>query len=124
MGASGRPLNFTVRSHFGKSNVAKNLEQTGFAQRGAMRAVVDSVRLAGVFDQRIHVRVRLAAALLDVGARARSGLGRQQPRLWRCAPGADRLRSQRWARLTCETMSPSLAAVGPHAHSGDLQGDF
>ena len=29
-----------------------------------------------------------------------------------------------WGALNWETMSPWLAAVGPHAHSGDLLGDF
>jgi len=46
-------------------------------------------RPAGVFGQRNRVRVRLAAASIEVGARAQIGLVKQQSRLVRCAPGAE-----------------------------------
>jgi len=39
-------------------------------------------------------------------------------RLWRYAPGANRLRLRALGALEWETMSPSLAARKPHAHSG------
>jgi len=49
-------------------------------------------RPASVFGQRNRVRVRLAAAWIEVGARALIGFVKQQSRLVRCAPGADRFR--------------------------------
>ena len=81
-------------------------------------------RPAGVFGQRNRVRVRLAAASIEVGVRALIGFVKQQSRLVRCAPGAEWFRYSLWGALHWETMSPWLAAVGPHAHSGDLWGDF
>jgi len=81
-------------------------------------------RPAGVFGQRNRVRVRLAAASIEVGARALIGFVKQQSRLVRCAPGAEWFRYSLGGALNRETMSPWLAAVGPHAHSGDLWGDF
>ena len=81
-------------------------------------------RRAGVFGQRNRVRVRLAAASIEAGARALIGFVKQQSRLVRCAPGAEWFRYSLGGALNRETMSPWLAAVGPHAHSGDLWGDF
>ena len=81
-------------------------------------------RPAGVFGQRNRVRVWLAAASIEVGARALIGFVKQQSRLVRCAPGAERFRYSPWGALNRETISPWLAAAGPHAHSGDLWGDF
>jgi len=74
-------------------------------------------RPAGVFGQRNRVRVRLAAASIEVGARALIGFVKQQSRLVRCAPGAEWFRYSLRGALNWETMSLWLAAVGPHAHS-------
>ncbi len=49
-------------------------------------------RPGGVFGQRNRVRVRLAAASIEAGARALIGFVKQQSRLVRCAAGANRLR--------------------------------
>ena len=68
--------------------------------------------------------VRLAAASIEVGARALIGFVKQQSRLVRCAPGAEWFRYSLGGALNRETMSPWLAAAGPPAHSGDLWGDF
>jgi len=81
-------------------------------------------RPAGVYVQRNRVRVRLPGASLTVGARALIGFVKQQSRLVRCAPGAEWFRYSLGGALNRETMSPWLAPVGPHAHSGDLWGDF
>ena len=81
-------------------------------------------RPASVFGQRNRVRVRLAAAWIEVGARALIGFVKQQSRLVRCAPGAEWFRYSLWGALNRQTILSWLAAVGPHAHSGDLWGDF
>ena len=122
-GLGARPLNFAVRSHLGTSGFAKKMGKPfvwlfGYIGRSRL------ARSGGVFGQRNPVRVRLAAASIEVGARALIGFVKQQSRLVRCAPGAEWFRYSLWGALNRETMSPWLAAVGPHAHSGDLRGDF
>src|SRR5947207_15889780 len=74
---------------------------------------------AGVYVQRNRVRVRLAATSIGVGARALIGFVKQQSRLVRCAPGAKWLRSSPCGRAELGHSS-ALAALRPHAHSGDL----
>ena len=64
---------------------------------------------------------RAAGRGFDGGSSARQrSLARQQSHLWRCTPGAGCLCSQRRGRAHSETMSSSVAAVPPHAHSGGL----
>ena len=112
-GSAGRPLNFTVRSHLGTSGFAKKIGRPasiGSAVTSAAAAGLD--RPAGVYVQRNRVRVRLAAASIEVGARALIGFVKQQSRLVRCAPGAEWFRDSLWGALNWETMSPWLAAVG------------
>ena len=123
-GASGRPLNFTVRSHLGTSGSAKKMGKPASFWLCGYIGCSGLDRPAGVYVQRNWVRVRLAAASIEVGARALIGFVKQQSRLVRCAPGAEWFRYSLGGALNRETMSPWLAAVGPHAHSGDLWGDF
>jgi hypothetical protein len=67
---------------------------------------------AGVFVRRNRVRVRLAAALIDVG-RAPTRLRLTQ----KCdlAPGPH---GSATGALTLRTLPPSVATLGPHVHSG------
>jgi len=119
--ASVRPLNFTVRSHFGKISVAKNGRlcstwcRTEYCGRAALQASsISATECARGLHQLRYTQ----------GARP-SGLGTRQTRLVRCAPGADRLRF--WGSggaLNRRTMSPSLAGFRPYAHSGVRCGDF
>ena len=113
-----RPLNFTVRSHLGTSGFAKKMGKPfvwlfGYIGRSRL------ARSGGVFGQRNPVRVRLAAASIEVGARALIGFVKQQSRLVRCSPGAKWLRSSPCGRAELGHSS-ALASLRPHPHSGDL----
>ena len=87
-----RPLNFTVRSHLGTSGFAKKMGKPASFWLCGYIGCSGLDRPASVFGQRNRVRVRLAAAWIEVGARALIGFVKQQSRLVRCAPGADRFR--------------------------------
>ena len=81
-----------VRSHLGTSGFAKRIGRTRFDWLFGHIGRSGLERPASVFGQRNRVRVRLPGASLRVGARALIGFVKQQSRLWRCAPGADRFR--------------------------------
>jgi hypothetical protein len=110
-GAGARPLNFTVRSHLGNRCSAK---------RKSAPSLFDSARYwrhrtrdsAGVFDRRNRVRVRLLVASIEVWARAPIEFVKQQARLVRCAPGAERLRYSVWGALNWQTMLPLVCGGG------------
>ena len=92
--ASGRPLNFTVRSHLGKFSVAKS--PSAFDLLRGMRALVDSVVLQASSVGEAGVRVRLAGALIDGVARAEHVVSRRR----RVEPHAPSVEA--WARLARE----------------------
>ena len=66
-----RPLNFTVRSHFGETSVAKSKERLRLAGR-CVGELANTLVLAGVFVRRIRRACAAAATSVGVGARARS----------------------------------------------------
>ena len=99
----------------GTSGFAKKIGRTRFNWLFGHIGRSGLDRPASVFGQRNRVRVRLAAASIEVGARALIGFVKQQSRLVRCAPGAEWFRYSLWGALNRQTILPWLAAAGPHA---------
>ena len=101
-------------------------EESGvpFAWRRGLLPVSASGCLAGVFVRRLwRARVRLAGASIESGARAKPDS--------KSSSRACALRGRRGVasfpalgRAYRETMSSSLAALEPHAHSAIWLGDF
>ena len=72
-----RPLSFTVRSHLGSSGFAKKIGRARFDWPFGHIGHSGLDRPASVFGQRNRVRVRLAAASIEVGTRALIGFVKQ-----------------------------------------------
>jgi hypothetical protein len=115
-GVIERPLNFPVRGHLGKFSAARSKERPRFTNVTAL-ALADSVVLQASSFGASDVRVRPPTPSMEVGARAQAALfvsvapcplrARREPASV-VAPGG---------ALYSETMSRSLAAALPHAHS-------
>ena len=112
LGASGRPLNFTVRSHF---RGLTHREEQGTPSLGI---AVYQVHLTMLSYGRLRLTPRYARAAFSLsierGARAERGVLNLR---WAEAPGP--LRSKLGA-LNLATMSHPVATVGPHGHSSSL----
>jgi len=110
----GRPLNFTVRSHFGTSSSAKSRKSSSSFDSAVISAATRSiVQPASSFDA--SACARAAAASIDLGARAVHAGTRT---------GTKRIHVIHMGALNVDIVSRSLAATGAHAHSGGCEGDF
>ena len=134
-----RPLNFTVRKTHPGSN-ARNpgpsvwlrstsaatcsivVQPSSLDASRRVRLVASMQAVSPGFSVIVFVHRRTSS--IQVGARANAAW--VEPEL-RSGPGAARdsgAFAYRQGALNLETMLPSLAAVEPHAHSGNLWGAF
>jgi hypothetical protein len=72
VGASGRPLNFTVRSRFTTWNLSEELEIPA-SLYACVSSAMTELHFSSVFARASRVRVRPAAASMKCGARANAG---------------------------------------------------
>ena len=117
-----RPLNFTVRSHFG---AVRRREESGvpFDLLRGVSALADSVVLQASSLDIVGVRVRRFTAALEVGARAERVATRQQCEQAPGPQGTQVPSFKAWARLTWEYVAFACRGVAARAQ-WICEGDF